>query len=142
MQLNDLQPISGARKARKRIGRGPGAGQDKTAGRGHNGQHARSGGYKKVGFEGGQMPLYRRVPKRGFRSRVVPPAEVRLDTLGKLSGDVDIEKLKHAGFVPSDAVKVKVIATGELNNPVNLKGVAVSAGARKAIEAAGGTIDD
>lgn len=142
MQLNELQPGVGARKARKRVGRGPGTDRDKTAGRGHNGQHARSGGYKKVGFEGGQMPLHRRVPKRGFRSSVEPAAEVRLDALSRLSGPVDLAKLKQAGIVPGDVGKAKVIASGELKTTVALKGLSVSAGARKAIESAGGSIED
>lgn len=140
MRLNDLGPGAGARKARKRVGRGPGSGIDKTAGRGHKGQHARTGGYKKVGFEGGQMPLHRRVPKRGFRSRADLTAEVRLDALTKLSGEVDLAALKSAGVVPHEAKRAKVIASGELKSAVTLKGVAASAGAAKAIEAAGGSV--
>lgn len=141
MRLNDLHPADGARKPAKRVGRGPGSGTDKTAGRGHKGQHARSGGYKKVGFEGGQMPLHRRVPKRGFRSRSESAAEVRLDALGKLSGEVDLDALKSAGVVHREAERAKVIASGELNSAVTLKGVLASAGAIKAIEAAGGSVE-
>ena len=121
MKLNDLQPNDGARKERKRVGRGPGSDLGKTAGRGHKGQKARSGGYTKVGFEGGQMPLQRRVPKRGFRSPVNAPAEVRLDNLNRLEGDVDLAALKAAGIVSRDARRAKVIATGEVTVAVNLK---------------------
>lgn len=141
MRLNDLHPGDGARKAAKRVGRGPGSGLGKTAGRGHKGQKARSGGYHKLGFEGGQMPLQRRVPKRGFRSMTPPTAEVRLDALGKLSGEVDLAALKKAKLVPRDAERAKVIASGEIESAVKLKGVAASAGAAKAIEAAGGGVE-
>ncbi|WP_348766976.1 50S ribosomal protein L15 [uncultured Salinisphaera sp.] len=140
MKLNDLQPSDGARKLRKRVGRGPGSDMGKTAGRGHKGQKSRSGGYTKMGFEGGQMPLQRRVPKRGFRSPVNAPAEVRLDNLNRLEGDVDLAALKAAGVVSRDARRAKVIASGEINVAVNLKGVAATAGAVKAIEAAGGSV--
>ena len=129
MKLNDLQPSDGARKLRKRVGRGPGSDMGKTAGRGHKGQKSRSGGYTKMGFEGGQMPLQRRVPKRGFRSPVNAPAEVRLDNLNRLEGDVDLAALKAAGVVSRDARRAKVIASGEINVAVNLKGVAATAGA-------------
>lgn len=142
MRLNDLHPSPGSRKPAKRVGRGPGSDRDKTAGRGHNGQHARSGGYKKVGFEGGQMPLHRRVPKRGFRSVSEPTAEVRLDGLARLSGEVDLNSLKAAGLVHREAKRAKVIASGEINTAVTLKGVAASAGAARAIEAAGGSVAD
>lgn len=141
MKLNELHPGDGARRARKRVGRGPGSGVGKTAGRGHKGQKARTGGYHKVGFEGGQMPLQRRVPKRGFRSRVNGAAEVRLESLNKLSGDVDLAALKAAGLVPRDAARAKIVVKGEINQAVTLKGVAASAGAAKAIEAAGGSIE-
>lgn len=141
MRLNDLHPGEGARKAARRVGRGPGSGHDKTAGRGHKGQHSRTGGYHKVGFEGGQMPLQRRVPKRGFRSHVEQTAEVRLDALAKLSGEVDLAALKAAGIVPTLAKRAKVIASGDLNTAVTLTGVAATAGAVKAIEAAGGTVN-
>ncbi|MBS63346.1 50S ribosomal protein L15 [Salinisphaera sp.] len=140
MKLNDLQPNDGARKLRKRVGRGPGSDLGKTAGRGHKGQKSRSGGYTKMGFEGGQMPLQRRVPKRGFRSPVDAPAEVRLDNLNRLEGDVDLAALKAAGVVAREARRAKVIASGEINVAVNLKGVAATAGAVKAIEAAGGSV--
>lgn len=140
MKLNDLHPGEGARPGRKRVGRGPGSDMGKTAGRGHKGQKSRSGGYTKVGFEGGQMPLQRRVPKRGFRSPVNAPAEVRLDSLGRLEGDIDLAALKQAGIVGRDARRAKVIASGEINSAVNLKGIAATAGAAKAIEAAGGSV--
>lgn len=140
MKLNDLHPGEGARTERKRVGRGPGSGLGKTAGRGHKGQKARSGGYNKVGFEGGQMPLQRRVPKRGFRSPGDHCAEVRLDSLSKLEGEINLDSLKAAHIVPRDARRAKVIASGEISVPVTLKGVAASAGAAKAIEAAGGSV--
>jgi large subunit ribosomal protein L15 len=142
MKLNDLQPGEGARQLRKRVGRGPGSDLGKTAGRGHKGQKSRTGGYTKVGFEGGQMPLQRRVPKRGFRSAVNQPAEVRLDSLGRLDGDVDLAALKAAGIVSRDSRRAKVIASGEISSAVNLKGVAATAGATKAIEAAGGSVSE
>jgi len=140
MKLNDLHPGEGARTERKRVGRGPGSGLGKTAGRGHKGQKARSGGYHKVGFEGGQMPLQRRVPKRGFRSPGDVCAEVRLDSLAKLDGEVDLAALKAAHLVPRDARRAKIIASGEISTAVTLKGVAASAGAAKAIQAAGGSV--
>ncbi len=141
MKLNDLHFTDGSRPTAKRVGRGPGSDMGKTAGRGHKGQHARSGGYTKVGFEGGQMPLQRRIPKRGFRS--IDPkgcAEVRLDTLNKLSGDVDLAALKESGLVPRQARRAKIVRSGEISNAVNLKGIAATAGAREAIEAAGGSL--
>ena len=141
MKLNDLHFTDGSRPTAKRVGRGPGSDMGKTAGRGHKGQHARSGGYTKVGFEGGQMPLQRRIPKRGFRS--MDPkgcAEVRLDTLNKLSGDVDLAALKESGLVPRQARRAKIVRSGEISNAVNLKGIAATAGAREAIEAAGGSL--
>ncbi|MBO9469441.1 50S ribosomal protein L15 [Endozoicomonas sp. G2_2] len=142
MKLNDLQPSEGARQLRKRVGRGPGSDLGKTAGRGHKGQKSRTGGYTKVGFEGGQMPLQRRVPKRGFRSAVNAPAEVRLDGLNRLEGDVDLAALKAAGLVARDARRAKVIASGEVSKAVNLKGIGATAGAVKAIEAAGGSVSE
>lgn len=142
MKLNDLQPGEGARELRKRVGRGPGSGLGKTAGRGHKGQKSRTGGYTKVGFEGGQMPLQRRVPKRGFRSPVNGAVEVRLDALNKLEGTVDLAALKAASLVPRDARSAKVIASGELSSAVTLEGIAASAGARRAIEAAGGKVGE
>ena len=142
MRLNDLKP--GSRKAPKRRGRGHSAGQGKTCGRGVKGQHARSGGYHKVGFEGGQMPLQRRLPKFGFKSRTAhESAELRLHELAMVEDDVvDIAALKRAGLVPAATNKVKVIASGEIDKAVNTKGIAVTPGARKAIEAAGGKIED
>jgi large subunit ribosomal protein L15 len=142
MKLNDLKP--GSRRAAKRVGRGHSAGQGKTCGRGVKGQHARSGGYHKVGFEGGQMPLQRRLPKLGFKSRMASAsAELRLHELA-IPGEatVDLAVLKAAGLVPQQTLRVKVIASGTLDKPVTVKGLAVTPGARKAIEAAGGKIED
>ncbi len=142
MRLNDLKP--GSRKAPKRVGRGHSAGQGKTCGRGQKGQHSRSGGFHKVGFEGGQMPMHRRLPKFGFRSRKArETAELRLHELALAGSDVvDIDSLKRAGLVPAAAKRVKVIASGEIDKAVTLKGLAVTPGARKAIETAGGKIED
>ena len=142
MRLNTLKP--GSRKPRKRLGRGHAAGQGKTCGRGQKGQHARSGGFHKVGFEGGQMPLHRRLPKIGFVSPTRgDSAELRLHELASVDADViDIEALKNADVVPRKAKRVKVIASGEIEKAVKLKGIAVTPGARKAIEAAGGSIED
>jgi len=141
MYLNDLKPAAGSRKPARRVGRGMGSGVGKTCGRGHKGQHSRSGGYHKVGFEGGQMPIQRRLPKFGFKSRVGRfVAEVRLNELAKIEGDVTIEALVAAGVVPVQTKKAKVILSGEISKAVNLKGVVATAGAAKAIEAAGGTI--
>jgi large subunit ribosomal protein L15 len=142
MKLNTLKP--GSRKPRKRVGRGHSAGQGKTCGRGVKGQHARSGGYHKTGFEGGQMPLQRRLPKIGFKSRTAgDTAELRLHELALPADEVvDIASLKRAGLVPQQASRVKVIASGKLEKAVKIQGLAVTPGARKAIEAAGGTIED
>ncbi len=142
MQLNDLHPAEGARKDRKRVGRGIGSGTGKTCGRGHKGQKARSGGFHKVGFEGGQMPLQRRLPKVGFNSRSAKTsAEVRLHELANINADViDIAALIAADIVPAITQKAKVIASGEISKAVTLKGIAVTPGAKKAIEAAGGSI--
>lgn len=140
MKLNDLHFTDGSREQRKRIGRGPGSGLGKTGGRGHKGQKARSGGYNKVGFEGGQMPLYRRIPKRGFRAPAKATAEVRLDALSKLSGTVDLAALKAAHVVSRDSKRAKVIGSGEISTAITLQGVSATAGARRAIEAAGGSI--
>jgi len=142
MRLNTLKP--GSRKPRKRRGRGHAAGQGKTCGRGQKGQHARSGGYHKVGFEGGQMPLHRRLPKVGFVSPTRgDSAELRLHELEAVADDVvDIEALKNAGVVPRRAKRVKVIASGSIGKSVKLKGIAVTPGARIAIEAAGGSIEE
>jgi len=143
MRLNDLSPGKGAKPVGKRLGRGHSAGQGKTSGRGQKGQHARSGGYHKVGFEGGQMPLQRRLPKVGFRSRMAKnTAELRLHELA-IPGDdiIDMDCLKKLHLVPAGVTKVKVIKSGELDKAVKLKGIAVTKGARSAIEAAGGSID-
>ena len=144
MRLNELSPGKGAKKAGKRLGRGHSAGQGKTSGRGQKGQHSRSGGYHKVGFEGGQMPLQRRLPKVGFTSRKAAlTAELRLHELEIPSADViDIDVLKAASLVPAMVKKVKVILSGEITKPVKLKGIAVTKGAREAIEKAGGSIED
>ena len=144
MRLNDISPGKGAKKAGKRFGRGHSAGQGKTCGRGQKGQHSRSGGYHKVGFEGGQMPLQRRLPKVGFRSRMAKfTAELRLHELEIPSADViDIEVLKKANLVPAFVTKVKVIKSGEIKKAVKVKGLAITKGARADIEKAGGSIED
>lgn len=144
MRLNNLKPGEGARPARKRVGRGIGSGLGKTCGRGHKGQHSRSGGFHKVGFEGGQMPLQRRLPKVGFSSRVgLTKAEVRLHELSQVAGDVvDLAALKAANIVGKHIKRAKVIASGELSSAVTLRGIAVTRGARAVIEAAGGKIED
>ena len=143
MRLNNLKPASGSRSDRKRVGRGIGSGNGKTGGRGHKGQHSRSGGYHKVGFEGGQMPLQRRLPKRGFRSRVNTRfAEVRLNELSKVEGDVvDLKSLQKAGVIGLKVEKVKAILSGEIDRAVTLKGIAATRGAREAIEKAGGSVE-
>ena len=144
MRLNTLKPAPGSRPDKQRVGRGIGSGLGKTAGRGHKGQHARAGGYHKVGFEGGQMPLQRRLPKRGFRSMTAKDtAEVRLHDLAKLSAEViDLAALKAANVVPIFAKKAKVILSGKLEKPVTLRGLALTKGARDAVLAAGGTIQE
>ena len=144
MELNSIKPAEGAKKARRRVGRGIGSGLGKTAGRGHKGQKSRSGGFHKVGFEGGQMPLQRRLPKRGFVSRAKnDTAEIRLSDLAKLPvADIDVLALKAAGLVPAIAKTVKVIKTGKLEKAVNLSGVLATKGAKAAIEAAGGSVAD
>ena len=143
MRLNDIKPAAGSRKTGKRLGRGHAAGQGKTSGRGVKGQHARSGGYHKVGFEGGQMPLQRRLPKVGFSSpKARFSGEVRLSELAKLEGEVDLLALKSAGLVGQRVERVKIIASGKIEKPVTVKGLAVTAGARAAIEAAGGKIEE
>ncbi len=143
MKLNTLSPAEGSKKTRKRVGRGIGSGLGKTAGRGHKGQKSRSGGFHKVGFEGGQMPLQRRLPKRGFRSRTARyNAEVRLYQLASIKGDtIDMAVLKEAGLVAADAKKVKIINTGEIGRAVTVKGIKVTKGAQAAIEAAGGKVE-
>ena len=142
MELNTLKPAAGAKHAKRRVGRGIGSGLGKTAGRGHKGQKSRAGGYHKVGFEGGQMPLQRRLPKRGFKSHLLKyNAEVTLGMLDKLgAADVDLPTLKAAGLVGELARVVKVIKSGELTKAVKLTGVGATAGAKAAIEAAGGSI--
>ena len=142
MELNSIKPADGAKHAKRRVGRGIGSGLGKTAGRGHKGQKSRSGGYHKVGFEGGQMPLQRRLPKRGFKSHLLKfNAEVSLAELDKLGlAEVDLAALKQAGLVGSIAKVVKIIKRGELTKAVKLNGIGATAGAKAAIEAAGGSI--
>ncbi len=142
MQLNDIKRAAGAKHAKRRVGRGIGSGLGKTAGRGHKGQKSRSGGYHKVGFEGGQMPLQRRLPKRGFKSHLLKfNAEITLSQLDVLGADaVDLLALKAAGLVPELAKVVKVVKTGELKRAVKLTGIGATAGAKAAIEAAGGSL--
>ncbi len=142
MELNSIKPAAGAKHAKRRVGRGIGSGLGKTAGRGHKGQKSRSGGYHKVGFEGGQMPLQRRLPKRGFKSQQLKfNAEVTLEALDKLGlPEVDVSALKQAGLVGELAKVVKVIKTGALTKAVKLNGIGATAGAKAAIEAAGGSL--
>ena len=142
MQLNTLKPAAGSKSARRRVGRGIGSGLGKTAGRGHKGQKSRAGGYHKVGFEGGQMPLQRRMPKRGFKSAALKfNAEVMLSDLERLGlAEVDLAALKNAGLVKGSARFVKVIKNGELTKAVKLTGVGATAGAKEAIEKAGGSL--
>jgi large subunit ribosomal protein L15 len=146
MRLNDISPADGSKKDRMRVGRGGGSGKGKTAGRGHKGQHSRAGGYHKVGFEGGQMPMARRLPKRGFRSMTsADTREVRLDELNKVDADViDLAALKAARVVPNFVSAAKVFLSGSLaeGRKPQLKGILVSKGARLAIESAGGKIED
>jgi large subunit ribosomal protein L15 len=142
MELNTIKPAEGSKRQRRRVGRGIGSGLGKTAGRGHKGQKSRSGGYHKVGFEGGQMPLQRRLPKRGFKSASLKyNAEITLSDLEVLgASEVDLLALKQAGLVAQIAKVVKIIKTGELTKAVVLKGVGATAGAKAAIEAAGGSV--
>ena len=142
MQLNTIKPADGAKKARRRVGRGIGSGLGKTSGRGHKGQKSRAGGYHKVGFEGGQMPLQRRLPKRGFKSQTLKyNGQVSLTDLQRLDQDeVDLVMLKAAGLVGQMIKHVKVIKSGELSRKVMLKGIGATAGAKAAIEAAGGAL--
>jgi len=144
MKLNSLSPADGSRKVGKRVGRGHSAGQGKTCGTGHKGQKSRSGGYTKVGFEGGQMPIHRRLPKVGFVSRSgARSEEVRLSEINKLDSDVvDLLSLKAAGFIGERALKVKIILSGEITKAVKVKGIQVTKGAKAAIEAAGGSIEE
>jgi large subunit ribosomal protein L15 len=143
MQLNTIKPAEGSKKNRRRVARGVGSGLGKTAGRGHNGQKSRSGYAQKIGFEGGQMPLQRRLPKRGFTSLMRDfRAEVTVGTLAKLgAADVDVLALKAAKLIANDAKTVKVIAGGEIKSAVTLRGIAATANAKKAIEAAGGKFE-
>jgi large subunit ribosomal protein L15 len=142
MELNGIKPAAGAKHAKRRVGRGIGSGIGKTAGRGHKGQKSRAGGFHKVGFEGGQMPLQRRLPKRGFKSHLLKyNAEVTLTALEQLGlADVDMLALKQAGLVSQMIKVVKIIKTGELTKAVKLTGVGATAGAKAAIEAAGGSV--
>lgn len=142
MELNGIKPAPGSKRKRRRVGRGPGSGLGKTAGRGHKGQKARSGGFHKIGFEGGQMPLQRRLPKRGFVSPSKnDTAEVRLSDLNTLEAkEIDILALKQAGIVPARALSVKIMLSGKITRAVKIKGLRVSKGARAAVEAAGGSI--
>ena len=142
MELNSIKPAAGAKHAKRRVGRGIGSGLGKTAGRGHKGQKSRSGGYHKVGFEGGQMPLQRRLPKRGFKSHLLKfNAEISLTALNNLGlAEVDVLALKQAGLVSELAKVVKVIKSGAISTAVKLSGVVATAGAKAAIEAAGGSL--
>ena len=143
MRLNTISPAEGSKKQTKRVGRGIGSGWGKTSARGHKGQKARSGGYHKVGFEGGQMPLQRRLPKRGFRSALqLKTAEIRLHELAKVDDEViDLPALRKAGLISSGIIRAKVIFSGELDKAVSLKGIAATKGAREAIEKAGGKVE-
>ena len=143
MRLNNISPAAGSKKIRLRVGRGASAGQGKTCGRGVKGQRARKGGYHKVGFEGGQMPLQRRLPKVGFRSKIAPRvAEVRLSELAKIGGDlIDLASLKAANLVPAQTERARIVASGAVARAVTVKGVHVTKGARSVIEGAGGKIE-
>jgi large subunit ribosomal protein L15 len=143
MELNDIKPAAGSKKNRRRVGRGIGSGLGKTAGRGHKGQKSRAGGFHKVGFEGGQMPLQRRLPKRGFlATTITKAAEVRMSDLKRVDGEVNLEALKKAGLVPGDAKRAKIILSGSLDKVVKVNGIAASKGAKAAIEKAGGSVAD
>lgn len=143
MNLNELKPAPGSKKNARRVGRGIGSGLGKTAGRGHKGQKSRSGGYHKVGFEGGQMPIQRRLPKFGFQSLIGRHyAEVRLNELEKIEGDITVASLMAAGIVPLQTKTVKIILSGSIGKAVSVQGVRVTKGAREAITAAGGSIQD
>jgi large subunit ribosomal protein L15 len=143
MRLNSISPAQGSKKVRLRVGRGASAGQGKTCGRGVKGQRARKGGYHKVGFEGGQMPLQRRLPKVGFRSKIAPKvAEVRLSELAKVTGDlIDLASLKAANLVPEQTERARIVSSGTVARAVTVKGVHVTKGARTVIEGAGGKIE-
>ena len=142
MELNDIKPAAGSKKNRRRVGRGIGSGLGKTAGRGHKGQKSRAGGYHKVGFEGGQMPLQRRLPKRGFLAvTIIKAAEVRSGDLAKVgAGAIDLAGLKKAGLVPEGASRAKIILAGKVEKKFAVSGVAASKGAKEAIEKAGGSV--
>lgn len=142
MKLNDLKPAAGAKTMRKRVGRGIGSGLGKTCGRGHKGQHSRSGGFHKTGFEGGQMPLQRRVPKVGFAARKTRfSAEVRLHELAKVEGDtIDLLSLKKANIVPQQTRQAKIIKSGKVEKAFTVQGISVTKGAKEAIEASGGKV--
>jgi len=144
MELNNIKPADGSTHAKKRVGRGIGSGLGKTCGRGHKGQKSRAGGFHKVGFEGGQMPMQRRLPKRGFVSLTASRnVEVRLSEIQDLPIDeIDLLSLKQAGVVPGDALSAKVILSGEISRKVTLRGVGATKGAKAAIEAAGGSVAD
>jgi large subunit ribosomal protein L15 len=144
MRLNDLHPQPGSKQPAKRLGRGIGSGLGKTGGRGHKGQHSRAGGFHKVGFEGGQMPLQRRLPKIGFRSRTSALRdEIRLHELAKVQGDVaDLTALVAAGLISGETRYVKIILSGTLDRALTIRGLALTKGARAAVEAAGGTVED
>ena len=143
MNLNTLKPAFGEKTSRKRIGRGMGSGMGKTSGRGHKGQKSRSGGFTKIGFEGGQMPLQKRLPKYGFSSRIGrTTAEVRLHELSRVDGDIaDLESLKAADLIKDDVKRVRVFLSGEINRAMNVRGLTVTKGAKAAIEAAGGSVE-
>jgi len=144
MRLNTIKPAAGSKPSRKRVGRGIGSGLGKTCGRGHKGQKSRSGGKVQIGFEGGQMPLQRRLPKVGFRSKLArTTAEVRLNEIAKVEGDVvDMEALYAADILPRTMARAKVILSGEISRAVTVKGIRCTKGARAAIEAAGGKVED
>lgn len=144
MHLNTIKPAKGAKTTKTRVGRGIGSGSGKTCGRGHKGQHARSGGYHKTGFEGGQMPLQRRIPKFGFNSRkALFTAQIRLENLNKIEGDTaDLATLAKAGLIASNVKHVKIFLAGEVKKALTVKGLRVSKGAKAAIEAAGGKIEE
>ena len=144
MRLNTIKPAEGSKHARKRVGRGIGSGTGKTCGRGHKGQKARTGGKIRIGFEGGQMPLQRRLPKRGFRSMMAGNmAEIRLHELNLIEGEVaDLAALRSAGLTNASHLRAKVVLSGELNKAITLRGIGATKGAREAIEAAGGKVED
>jgi large subunit ribosomal protein L15 len=144
MRLNEISPAPGSKKIRLRVGRGASAGQGKTCGRGVKGQRARKGGYHKVGFEGGQMPLQRRLPKFGFRSKIAPTvAEVRLSELAKVKADViDLAALKAANVIPAQSARARIVSSGGIARAVTIKGVHLTKGAKAAVEAAGGKIEE